>query len=62
MLKTFMHSGTPANSRNEPARPGQTGYPAKPAESPRPTEATREEALPQLAKSARNDEIGRAHV
>ncbi len=56
MLKTFMHSGNPGNSRNDPARPGHTGYPAKPAESPRPAETIREEALPQVAKSARNDE------
>ena len=56
MLKTFMHSGNPGNSRNDAARPGQTGYPAKPAESPRPAEAVREETLPQAAKSTRNDE------
>lgn len=56
MLKTFMHSGNPGNSRNDPARPGHTGYPAKSAESPRPAETIREEALPQVAKSARNDE------
>ncbi len=56
MLKSFMHPGTASNSRTDPARTGHTGYPAKPAETPRPAEAVKVDAAPEALTSARNEE------
>lgn len=57
MLKSFKQPGTPGNTRTDPVRPGQTGYPTKPAESPQPaTETSRAEAVPAAVPAESNDE------
>ncbi len=56
MLKSFMQPGTAGNSRTDSTRTGHTGYPAKPAESPKPAEPPQAEAAPEVIKAARNEE------
>jgi len=56
MLKSFMQPGTASNARTDSTRTGHTGYPAKPAESPKPAEPPQAEAAPEVIKVARNEE------
>ena len=56
MLKSFMQPGTASNPRTDSTRTSHTGYPAKPAESPKPAEAAQAEAAPEVIKAARNEE------
>src|SRR5512135_2430781 len=56
MLKSFMQPGTASNSRTDSTRTSHTGYPAKPAESPKPAEPAQAEAAPEVIKAARNEE------
>ena len=56
MLKSFMQPGTASNSRTDSTRTSHTGYPAKPAESPKPVEAAKVESAPETPKSALGDE------
>jgi len=56
MLKSFMQPGTASPSRTDSTRTSHSGYPAKPAESPKPVEAAKVEAAPEASKSTRNDE------
>ena len=55
MLKSFMQPGTASNSRTDSTRTGHTGYPAKPAESPRPAETAKADAAPEVIKAAPNE-------
>ncbi len=57
MLKSFMHSDSTGNPKTDSARTSHTGYPARPAESAKPTvETPVEETAPAAAKSASSDE------
>ncbi len=56
MLKSFMQPGTTSNSRTDSTRTSHTGYPAKPAESPKPAEAAKAETPPAATPSASSDE------
>jgi len=56
MLKSFMQPGATSHSRTDSTRTGHSGYPAKPAESPKTVEATKVETAPVATKSASNDE------
>ncbi len=57
MLKSFMQPGTTSNSRTDSTRTGHTGYPAKPAESPKTAvEAPKAESAPAAAKPTASDE------
>jgi cytoskeletal protein CcmA (bactofilin family) len=56
MLKSFMQPGTTTTSRTDSNRTSVSGYPAKPAESPKAVEATKQEASKEAAQYARNEE------
>lgn len=56
MLKSFMQPGPASPSRTDPPRASHTGYPAKPAEPPRPVEAAKVEAAQEAPKSVSSDE------
>ena len=57
MLKNFMHPSNPGNVKTDSNRSSHSAYePAKPAESPKAAEVTKEEASPVAAKYERNEE------
>ena len=56
MLKSFMQPGTTTPSRTDSNRTSLSGYPTKPAESPKAVEATKQEASKETSQYARNEE------
>lgn len=56
MLKSFMQPGTTSTSRTDSTKPSHSGYPTKPAESPRAAETSKEEAPVVTNKSSSSDE------
>ncbi len=52
MLKSFMHPGAASTTRTDSNR---TSYPARPADTPRPAEAVKEGATPEMTQTARNE-------
>ena len=55
MLKSFMQPGTASHPRTDSARTSHSGYPAKPAESPKPAAPPQAEAVPEVIKAAPGD-------
>ncbi|MGE5318790.1 MAG: bactofilin family protein [Hyphomicrobiaceae bacterium] len=56
MLKSFMQPGAAGNSRTDSTRTSHTGYPAKPAETPKPAETVKESSAKEATKAAPGDE------
>ena len=56
MLKSFMQPGTASNTKTDSTRTSHTGYPAKPADSPKPAEPAKVDAAPVASQSASSDE------